>query len=173
MLVLKGSTSTSTSVQADDTVAMPHNTSSTAYFTRLSSKSVRTRKRFCARPSARAPSANSSCKAPKGHSQPQKVPRPHTTSVTKVNPHNSTAMGSANKNSKLLPAINASMAAVMLTMVSWPWAYQPMKARVKVRKATRKTCKRRRVPAVWRCAMSATVNISKATATTASSMLRW
>ena len=76
---------------------------------------------------------SSSCNAPKGHNQPQKLPRPQTTSVTSTKAHNSTVTGSASRKVRAWPATAASISDVSVTIVSCPCATQPMNTSVNTR----------------------------------------
>ena len=133
MLVLKGSTSTSRSVQPTEKQAVSTMAASTPYLSFLSWASTRSGMRTWRTPSALAALLTSSCSAPKGHSQPQNVPRPQTTALRMTAPQSTTVIGSYMKKLRLRPASSAWTSAVMLTTDSWPCAYQPMKPSVNSR----------------------------------------
>ncbi len=116
--VLNGSTSTTCSLSSGLSAAAASTSASTTYLKLFNQRSVTPRSRRCAMPSLRATIATSSCNAPNGHSQPQKVPRPQIKSVAKVKSHSTTAIGSANRKSSARPATKASTIDVRLTIVS-------------------------------------------------------
>ena len=59
-----------------------------------------------------------SCSAPNGHSQPQKVPRPHSSSDTSTKAHSATVSGSCSKNARLGPDAKAWITPARLTIDS-------------------------------------------------------
>jgi hypothetical protein len=75
----------------------------------------------------------SSCKAPKGQSQPQKGPRPQNSSPAATAAHRMKISGAARKNSQLKSVMSEFVKVRTLTTESWALAYQPSQTRVKVR----------------------------------------
>ncbi|MNJ74732.1 hypothetical protein D3C77_717120 [compost metagenome] len=81
----------------------------------------------------RASSLSSSCRAPKGHSQPQNTPRPHSRMLAAVNTQRMKMIGSVRNSSQRKSWNTAWTKVSTLTTDSCPRAYQPMNTTVKIR----------------------------------------
>ena len=97
----------------------PTRTASTTYFTGHSRRWARWPTSSWRRPSACARLASSSWSAPKGHSQPQKIPRPNRKNVTAANAAITTMSGSERNTASPSPWTADCSHVNTLTMVSW------------------------------------------------------
>src|SRR5699024_6776611 len=79
----------------------------------------------------------SSCKAPKGHSQPQNAPRPQKISAIAMAHHSMKISGSMRKASQEKPSRNAVVKVSTLTTEGWAVIIQPSQIRVMVRYTVR------------------------------------
>src|SRR4051812_36038858 len=75
----------------------------------------------------------SSCSAPKGHSQPQKGPRPQNRSPAAMAAHRMKISGEVRKNSQLKPVRSALVKVSTFTTDSCAFAYHPSQTRTKAR----------------------------------------
>src|SRR5262245_50467071 len=75
----------------------------------------------------------SSCRAPKGQSQPQNGPRPQNNKAAATPDQRMKIRGAARKNVQLKPVTSELMNVSTLTTDSWAFAYHPSQTRVKTR----------------------------------------
>src|SRR5699024_8945250 len=135
--VLKGSTSAKTSAKANEPKEMAKRAKNMRYLI--------AHKRSCSPQgtliwgilSALAILLVSSCKAPKGHSQPQKAPRPQKISAIAMAHHSMKISGSMRKASQEKPSRNAVVKVSTLTTEGWAVIIQPSQIRVMVRYTVR------------------------------------
>ena len=92
---------------------------------------------ICLTFSLRATWLTRSCKAPKGHSQPQKTPRPHSSRLTATNDQRINSIGSIKNEDQLKPLISELVKVRILTTDSWASEYQPINTKVYILKPRR------------------------------------
>src|SRR5690554_3455574 len=100
MAVLNGSTSANFSAVANDSRESPNSSSKITYLTAQRRSCTAQGNSYCLIFNLRAISLISSCKAPKGHSQPQNTPRPHNKILTAVKLQSTNNTGSIKKVSQ-------------------------------------------------------------------------
>src|SRR5690606_18746621 len=133
MAVLNGSTSAAFSASIIDSREMPNSTSRMMYLIAHSRSCTAKGSSYWVILNLRAISLISSCSAPKGHSQPQNTPRPHSRMLAAVKVQRMKITGSLRNSSQRNSVTSACTKVRTLTIDSCPSAYQPMNTTVKVR----------------------------------------